>query len=248
MRTEARGRRGKAAAVMGWEWRHWIRKEPGRVRFGILLAVPLLYAFPFEWSGLFGEARQGVGVVLLCAVVVLALGVGHRSGRPVPEEFWFYQKGASLVDRALGRWVVRGAMALLLLTWWVFTARLALHLLGVEDAAGGVVGDLLGFGALFLLLWGVLFAFGAAGVERSVECTLLVCLLYFIHVAFGSRLPDLMGSVLSIVLPPFGHALALRTGVRDPLHTLELISRVGIYLVILLGAGSLAITRRVPEE
>lgn len=238
---------GSLRVLAGWEWRRWTRETPGPVRWWLPMFVPVLYALPFEWSGLFQAPEEGVRTVLGLALVGLAIGAGSRTGRPTPEEFWLLQKGHSLADWALGRFLVRCGICLVLLLWWAVTAQVAIHLYGGEASPGLWVSQVMGLSALFILLMTLLFFFGTAGTERTVETLLLVGLLYLVAALAAARLPIWLAQGLGWVLPPFPHAFNLGAGELLSRANFTRALRVGAYLIALLAISSALIGRRLPQ-
>lgn len=236
------------AVLREWEWRRWTRETPGPFRWWLPLFVPVLFALPFEWMGLFSDPAEGVRVILGLAVVGLAVGAGHRTGRPTPEEFWLHQKGYSLADWALGRLVTRGGICLGLLLWWVVWAQVATHLHGGPVSLGLATSLAIGQSALFLLLMALLYFFGAAGTERTVESLLLVGLTYLVFLMAASRLPIWLAQGLGWALPPFPHAAGLGGG-GEPFSRANLARaiRVGAYLIALLALATAFLARRRPQ-
>jgi hypothetical protein len=239
MRPEAR------RAIPGrWHLARWSRAVPGRSGLVALAVAPGLFFAPYEWTGLF-RAWQDVGsAVLVVGIVLASLGIARDLGTPDPTAIWLHQRGLSLADWAVARWVADIGLMLLVALWWTAWYALAAHGHGLPlspRGAAAIAGWLIG---TFIVISALMLVLGAIGRGRPLDAALLILILTALLPALEAFAPGPLVRSLGIIAPPL-HALAelrgvvlLGNGVRHAilplLHTVTwLLATVAIAVVLL---------------
>lgn len=192
----------------GWSIARWSRGIPGARALAVLAAAPVLLLAPEVEGPFLGDWGATAKRLTVLYAFIVAVVVGRESGRPGPWLIWLFQKGRSVPDHMLGRWLLDAALATGLLLWWylVWIAARALH---PDVSVIGILASFPGLMASLLIAHAVLFALSATGSERGSD---LLVGIWFIAVlqAFALRLlPPPLATALHWVLPPFMDAYPL---------------------------------------
>lgn len=228
-----------------WHVARWTRAVPGRAGLIALAAVPVLFFAPYEWTGLFRTWADVGSAVLVVGIVLASLGVARELSTPDPTAFWLHQRGLSLADWAVARWVADIGLMLLVALWWTAWYALAAHGHGLPLSplgAAAIAGWLTG---MFIVISALLLVLGAIGRGRPVDAALLILIVTALLPALEAFAAGPLVRGLGIVAPPL-HALAelrgavlLGTGGRHAvlplLHTVTWLLAAVAIAVVLLG-------------
>lgn len=189
------------AIAARWESKRIRWHSPGKSALLATLLVPLLFVMPWERIGLFPTSFEGVLLVSWVYAFMVAATFGADTGEPSNGAFWLFQKGISISDYALARWIVAGAWGIGFIVFGALVGSLGLVLyseLHVID-----VGVLLGSSLLlFALLQALYFLLGAIRLKRKTEVLLVLTLLSFTQEIVFRRLPPVLQRVIELALPP----------------------------------------------
>ena len=189
------------SAVATWHLACWTRKTPGRGGLWVIAAMPLALALPFEVLADDGGQEAAVGISCAWAVLLSAI-VGRTTGVPGGWLLWPYQKGASVSDHMVARWVMDLALvAAAILAWCGVWA-----LLIASGARPGSLPIVAATAAAMLLtaLWAtaLLFLVGASGTERTTDVLAALSVVSIAQLVFIRRLPAPWDQLVHAVLPP----------------------------------------------
>lgn len=243
----------RALATLGLPWQiaRWSRVVPGRIGGAALLAPVILFFLPLADFGLFESWRQGSVAVASLGALALAIGIGRDTAVPQPTEFWVYQKGLSLADWGLTRWILDAAFALAVFAAWLLAWHFAAGLAGEVSSFRVILALLTWLLAVHVILTALLFLLGALGSTRGSEIAVLFVLLAMLQPLITRVVPDGVAIAVKALLPPLLAAVNVRVGIGagDAMRSmLPAVLHVGAYVGVLLAAGSLLLARRLPEH
>lgn len=216
------------ATVARWELQRMRYESPGTSGLLALVVFPLLTLVPWERLGLFSSAFQAALTLGWIYAVVLASSFSADAGAFDSGVDWLFQKGVSLPDYALARWILAVA------------SGVAFNLAGLLFAAAGVAyyDDLqlrqiivyIGSAVLiFVVAAAVYFVLGALRLKRKTEILLLYFLVALTQSLLFREAPPLARRALHTLLPPVMDAAAApsallnmewRQFIAGSLHTL----------------------------
>jgi hypothetical protein len=243
--------RRPASMGLSWQIARWTRVVPGRVGGAFLLALPVLFFFPLGSFGFFDSWRQGSVAIGSLGAVFLGAALGRDSAVPQPTEFWVYQKGLSLADWGIGRWMLDAALALTVIIFWLIVWSFAAPIAGENVTVRFVAAQAIGLLSIYLMTAVMLFAFGSTGSSRGTEFSVVLLFVASVEPVLTRLVPALAGQVVRVVLPPLLPALNARTrlGAGEPIrNVLPALLHVGAFVTILLVVGAMLLARRRPEE
>ncbi len=241
---------GAFLTIVRWERHRWMRAAPGRIALGLLLIYPGAVFLPFEKAGVFSGWLEGSSVLLAIGILVLAGQTGKDAARPSPEDIWLFQKGLSLPDWAITRWVIDTLLSFLILLWWVIVLVAASYFRGEPLSLLGAASVLVWLTLMFSLCAGILFVVGAAGSDRGVDFMLLVVLLGFTEPLITRWLPGALAPIADLLLPPFLETVRLRSVIalgESIRIALPPAFEIAAYLTALLAIGAALLSRRRPQ-
>lgn len=243
--------RKPASMGLSWQKARWTRVVPGRIGMMVLAAVPIALWLPLGSFGLFASWREGAMAILSIASLSLAIALGRDTAARQPAEFWIYQKGLSLADFAMGRWLLDTGFALAVMVVWLGAWSIGASMHGEIVSVRVLGASLLGMVSLFLMTTSLLFAVGATGSQRGTEYCFLFMLLAVAEPLLTRVMPPAAGLFLRVVLPPVLPAVNARilvaTG-ETMRSVLPALLHVGVYTTALLGIGVWGLRRRTPDE
>lgn len=240
-----------ASMGLSWQVARWARVVPGRLGVLALLAIPILFFLPLHGNLFFESWRQGSVAVLSLGALAFALALGRDSATPQPSEFWVYQKGLSLADWGLTRWMLDAALASAVFAVWLAVWCVAASVAGEAVTARVIMALLIWMLSLQLIVAALLFALGAAGTSRGAEVCVLLVMLALLQPVLALALPPWAGTLTEVLLPPLVAAVDLRSGILSGATARSLLPsllQVGAYLTVMLTAGTMLLARRRPEE
>ena len=243
--------RRPASVGLAWQVARWTRVVPGRSGMAFIAVVPVALFVPLGSFGLFENWRQGAGAILLISTVALAIAIGRDTAVRQPAEFWIYQKGLSLADWAMGRWLLDAGFALVVMLVWIAAWAVAASGYEAIISVRIVASMLVWMASLYLMTTAVLFAVGATGSQRGTEYCFFLLLLASIEPVLTRFVPPAVQLVVRAVLPPVLPALNSRVllSAGESLRSaLPALLHVGAYVAVLLGIGAWLLSRRNPEE
>lgn len=202
------------ATVARWELQRMRYESPGPSGLLALVVFPLLCVVPWERLGLFSSAFQAVLTLGWVYAVVLASSLSADAGELNRGLNWLHQKGVSLPDYALARWILAVA------------SGVAFNLAGLLFAAAGVAyyDDLqlrqvivyIGSAVLiFVVATAVYFVLGALRLKRKSELLLLYFLLALTQSLWFRDAPQLARRALHVLLPPVMDAATAPSALLD---------------------------------
>jgi hypothetical protein len=190
-----------------WESKRIRRKSPGMPGLLALLAFPLLFATPFETLGWFQTSFEPVLLLGWVYAFMIAANLGADSGELSNSAFWLFQKGISVPDHALAKWLVASAWGAGFVILGTVVGAVALALYSDLELRRTVV--YLGSTVLvFLIAQALYFLTGALGLQRKSEALLLLTLLALAQGILFRRLPGAARRTLHFLLPPLQDAAA----------------------------------------
>lgn len=190
-----------------WHVARWTRDVPGRAGLAALAAVPVLFFAPYRWTGLFREWQDVGSAVLVIGIVLASLGISRDVGAPEPTEFWMHQRGFSLADWALSRWLANIGLMVVVAAWWTACYAVAARMHGLPlslPGAAAVGGWLVG---MFTVISALLLLLGSVGRGRAVDAAVLVLIATALLPALEALAPGPLLRVMGVMLPPL-HAMS----------------------------------------
>lgn len=236
---------------LSWQRARWTRVVPGRLGGAALLVPPILFFLPLGDFGLFDSWRQGSVAVASLGALMLAMGLGRDSATRDPTEFWIYQKGISLADWGITRWMLDAALALVVFVAWLVAWRLGAAIAGEVASMRVLAALLIWLVSIHLILTAILFAMGAMGSSRGTEVAIMLVLLAMLQPIILRLGPASLARIMDVLLPPLLTAVNVRVGIGagESLRALlPSLLHVGTYVAVLLAVGSMFLVRRRPEE
>jgi hypothetical protein len=190
-----------------WESKRIRRQAPGLPGLLALLFFPLLFITPFERLGWFQTSFEPVLLLGWAYAFVIAANLGADTGELSDGAFWLFQKGVSIADHALARWLVACAWGLGFIALGALTGTLALVLYSDLELPRVVV-YLASTALVFLIAQALYFLTVALKLQRKSETLLLLMVLALAQGILFRGLPAAVRRLLHFVLPPIQDAAA----------------------------------------
>lgn len=241
-----------ASLGLSWQVARWKRVVPARLGGAALLVPCVLFFLPLGDFGWFQSWRHGAGVAISLSAAALTVALGRESASPQPSEFWVYQKGLSLADWGMTRWLLDMALVTAVLTAWLVAWWVASVVAGDVATLRGIAALIVWLLNLQLIVGSLLFAIGATGSSRGTDVSVLFFFLVMLQpLLTHASAPSWVVVTAKAVLPPIHPALDVRAAIVTGMPFRSLLPpllHVGAYVTLLLVAGTFLLARRRPEE
>ncbi|HVH38615.1 MAG TPA: hypothetical protein VM764_01195 [Gemmatimonadaceae bacterium] len=241
-----------ATLGLSWQVARWKRVVPARLGGAALLVPCVLFFLPLGDFGWFQNWRHGARVAISLSAVAATVALGRDSAAPQPSEFWVYQKGLSLADWGLARWLLDMALVTTILSVWLVAFWAASFVAGDPERLREIAALVAWLLLLQMSIGSLLFVIGATGSSRGTEYSVLLFFLTLLQPLIAhAAAPPWVGAVANAALPPIHPALDVRAGIMTGATFLSIMPpllHVGAYVTLMLVAGTFLLARRRPEE
>jgi hypothetical protein len=188
--------------VMGWEI---ARLKARLARDGTLWVIaigPAVLVLPLSTGGLFETWTQAAMVIGWIYGLLVAGRLGGDAGLLHESALWLFQRGHSMVDYSIARFLTATALAFMCASyaaiWYLIGAFVQGQYSATQHAAWSI--------SLLLVVTvslAVLYLVGALGSRRSADFLIVIAILSLAQDAILSRISQVLAHAVHILLPPY---------------------------------------------